>query len=69
MALSQNTIINLSDALSQEVANYITDQPEFFDLMVELIPQAIAAKLGDVDMHVAAELSMCISERLVLKGV
>lgn len=69
MALSQNTIINLSDALSQEVANYITDQPEFFDLMVELIPQAIAAKLGDVDMNVAAELSMCISERLVLKGV
>lgn len=69
MALSQNTIINLSEALSQEVANYITDQPEFFDLMVELIPQAIAAKLGDVDMQVAAELSMCISERLVLKGV
>jgi len=69
MALSQNTIINLSEALSQEVANYITDQPEFFDLMVELIPEAIAAKLGDVDATVAAELSMCISERLVLKGV
>jgi len=69
MALSQNTIINLSEALSQEVANYITDQPEFFDLMVELIPEAIAAKLGDVDATVAAELAMCISERLVLKGV
>lgn len=69
MALSQNTILNLSEALSQEVANYITDQPEFFDLMVELIPEAIAAKLGDVDATVAAELAMCISERLVLKGV
>jgi hypothetical protein len=69
MALSQNTILNLSEALSQEVANYITDQPEFFDLMVELIPQAISAKLGDVDATVAAELAMCISERLVLKGV
>lgn len=69
MALSQNTIINLSEALSQEVANYIADQPEFFDLMVELIPQAIHAKLGDVDNMVAAELTMCISERLVLKGV
>ena len=69
MALSTNTIIKLSEALSQDVADYITDQPEFFDLMVELIPQAISAKLGDVDMHVAAELAMCISERLVLKGV
>ena len=69
MALSTNTIIKLSEALSQEVANYITDQPEFFDLMVELIPQAIHAKLGAVDDMVAAELAMCISERLALKGV
>jgi hypothetical protein len=45
------------------------DQPEFFDLMVQLIPDAIHAKLGDVDDQVAAELSMCISERLILKGV
>ena len=69
MALSQNTIIKLSDALSQDVAEYITDHHEFFDLMVQLIPEAITAKLGDVDDMVLAELSMCISERLVLKGV
>jgi hypothetical protein len=69
MALSNDTIIKLSDALSQDVAEYITDQPEFFDLMVQLIPDAISAKLGDVDDMVLAELSMCISERLVLKGV
>jgi hypothetical protein len=69
MALSTNTIIKLSDALSKDVADYIMDQPEFFDLMVQLIPDAIHDKLGDVDSMVAAELSMCISERLVLKGV
>lgn len=69
MALSTNTIIKLSEALSQDVADYITDQPEFFDLMVELIPQAIHAKLGAVDDMVSAELAMCISERLALKGV
>ena len=69
MALSNDTIIKLSDALSQDVAEYITDQPEFFDLMVQLIPDAISAKLGDVDNMVLAELTMCISERLVLKGV
>jgi hypothetical protein len=69
MALSQNTIIKLSDALSKDVADYIMDQPEFFDLMVQLIPDAIQSKLGNVDDMVAAELSMCISERLILKGV
>jgi len=69
MALSNNTIIKLSEALSQDVAEFITDQPEFFDLMVRLIPEAINAKLGDVDDMVLAELSMCISERLILKGV
>lgn len=69
MALSTNTIVKLSEALSKEVADYITDQPEFFDLMVQLIPDAITAKLGNVDDMVLAELSMCISERLALKGV
>jgi hypothetical protein len=69
MALSQNTIIKLSEALSKDVADYIMDQPEFFDLMVQLIPDAIQSKLGNVDDMVAAELSICISERLILKGV
>jgi hypothetical protein len=69
MALSQSTIIKLSEALSKDVAEYITDQPEFFDLMVQLIPDAIHAKLGNLDDQVAAELSMCISERLALKAV
>jgi hypothetical protein len=69
MALSQNTILKLSEALSKDVADYIMDQPEFFDLMVQLIPDAIQSKLGNVDDMVAAELSMCISERLILKGV
>jgi len=69
MALSNNTIIRLSEALSKDVADYIMDDPRFFDLMVELIPEAISDKLGNVDDQVAAELAMCISERIVLKGV
>jgi hypothetical protein len=69
MALSNNTIIKLSEALSKDVAEYIMDDERFFELLTELIPDAIHAKLGDVDMQVSAELSMCISERLILKGV
>lgn len=69
MALSTNTIIKLSEALADDVAQYITEDHRFFDLIVELIPDAICDKLGNVDDMVLAELSMCISERLVLKGV
>jgi hypothetical protein len=69
MALSQSTIIKLADALSADVVSYISEDERFFDLMVELIPDAIHAKLGDVDDQVAAELSMCISERIHLTGV
>jgi len=68
MALSQSTIIKLADDLSTDVAQYIMEDERFFDLMVELIPDAIHAKLGDVDDMVIAELSMCISERIRLIG-
>ena len=68
MALSQSTIQRLADALCDDVARYISDDERFFDLMVELIPDAVHAKLGDVDDMVAAELSVCISERLRLIG-
>jgi len=69
MALSESTIQRLADALCDDVASYITEDERFFDLMVELIPDAIRDKLGDVDDMVAAELSMCISERIRLIGV
>jgi len=69
MALSESTIQRLADALVDDVASYITEDERFFDLMVELIPDAISDKLGNVDDTVAAELSMCISERLRLIGV
>jgi hypothetical protein len=66
MALSNSTIQRLADALADDVANYISEDEQFFELMVELIPDAIRDKLGDVDDMVAAELSMCISERIRL---
>ena len=69
MALSQNTIIKLADALTEDVVQYITDDEGFFDLLVQLIPEAIHAKLGDVDDMIAAEISMCISERVRLIAV
>jgi hypothetical protein len=69
MALSQSTIQRLADALSDDVAQYISEDERFFELMTELIPDAIHAKLGDVDMQVSTELTMCLSERIIVKGV
>jgi hypothetical protein len=69
MALSNSTIQRLADALCEDVAQYIADDDRFFDLMVELIPDAIHAKLGDVDDQVASDLSVCISERITIKAV
>ena len=69
MALSDSTIQRLADALSDDVAQFITEDDRFFDLMVELIPDAIRDKLGDVDDMVLAELSMCISGQIRLIGV
>ena len=69
MPLSDSTIQRLADALSDDVASYITSDERFFDLMVELIPDAIHDKLGSVDDMVAAELSMCLSERLRIVAI
>ena len=69
MALSENTISKLCDALIQDVVEYISDDERFFDLMADLIPDAINDKLGQVDEELVAELSICISQRLILKGV
>jgi hypothetical protein len=69
MALSDSTIQRLADALSDDVAQFITEDERFFDLMVELIPDAIRDKLGDVDDMVLADLSMCISGQIRLIGV
>lgn len=66
MALSSSTINKLADALSDDVVTYISEDDRFFDMMVELIPDAVRAKLGDVDDLVAMDLSMCIADRIRL---
>lgn len=64
MALSNKATNKLAQALAEDVAYYITMDDRFFDLLTEVIPDAIHDKLGDVDPMVVAELSMIISENL-----
>ena len=69
MALSENTIQRLAEALADDVASYIADDERFFDLIVELIPEAVQDKLGNVDDTVLAELSMSLSGQLRLIAI
>ena len=69
MALSTNAICRLAEVLAPEVVDYIYNDERFYELMMEIVPDAIADKLGNVDDSVAAELTMAISERIAIKAV
>ena len=47
--LSRKTIENLTDKLMVDVANYVTEDPRFTELLNELVPEAIDLELGQVD--------------------
>ena len=51
--LSRKTIENLTDKLMVEVANYVTEDPRFTELLNELVPEAIDLELGQVDDYYA----------------
>jgi hypothetical protein len=55
--------------LSVKMWRHISQRTIVSLISCSFIPDAISAKLGDVDIQVAADLSMCISERLRLIGV
>ena len=59
----------LADALAPEVVEYILEDDRWTEFMVELISDAIVAKLGTLDGDLHGELAYSISERLLLKHV
>ena len=67
MALSNNTIQNLSDALTPEVVDYIFNDERWIDFLHEIIPDAIEEKLGDVDNDLKFDLAMCIMDKISFK--
>ena len=54
--LSRKTIENLSDKLMVEVANYVTEDPRFTELLNELVPEAIDLELGEVDDYSVVQI-------------
>lgn len=64
MALSHKAFVNLSHAIADDVAEYITEDRRFFDMLMQVIPDAITDKLGDIDDTLLAEMSYYIAENL-----
>jgi hypothetical protein len=67
MALSNQTVLKLADALVPEVIDYIYEDERWVDLLHEIIPDAIQTKLGAVDEDLRFELALCIMDRIVMK--
>jgi hypothetical protein len=69
MALSNQTVSKLSEALTPEVIDYIYEDERWVELMHEIIPDAIQSKLGAVDEDLRFELALCIMDRIGLKAL
>ena len=67
MSLSSSTIKNLASALTPEIVNYIMLDERYAEFLMEVIPDAIVEKLGNIDEDLKMEIAMCIMDRLYFK--
>ena len=67
MTLSNKTFQNLANALTPEVIDYIFKDERWINFLMEIVPDAINEKLGELDFDVSVELSQCIMDRINLK--
>ena len=65
MAISNDTANKLSDAIIDDVAQYVTEDPRFVDLLGELVTDAIQQKLGDIDRSLLIKLTQRVSSKLM----
>jgi hypothetical protein len=67
MALSNQTIQSLSDALVPEVVHYIFNDERWINFLHEVVPDAIITTLGQVDDDVLFDLSLCVMDSLAVQ--
>ena len=67
MALSETTVSKLADAIKDEIIEHIYENDKFFDLMHELIAEALDAKMGEMDEDLYYELGLHLFDRIDLK--
>lgn len=66
MALSDQTIENLSEVLCDDVAEAIQQSDEWIDFMMQQVRIAVTQKLGEVHENLLDELSVKIFYQLYL---
>ena len=64
MSLSQETIDKMSDAIIDDVAQYISEDPRFVDLLSEIVLDAIQHNVGNIDQTVLSAMTRTISSKL-----
>lgn len=69
MALSQKTYENLANAIKLEVVDYLTEDDDYVDFLMEQIPRAIKYKFGQMDEDVLYELTMQLMTKITLKAL
>lgn len=66
MSLSTSTIHKLAEVLTSDVVDYIYKDDRWVEFMMDVIPDALNAKLGELDNDLLIEISTCIMDRIVL---
>lgn len=66
MTLSNKTVNALASALAQEVIDCIHEDERYAEFMMEVIPDAITDKIGDIDDDLRTELALCIMDKICI---
>lgn len=69
MTLSNKAIQSLAEVLAPEVIDYIHEDERYAEFMMEIIPDAIHAKLGPISDELMLELPFCIMDRIAFRKV
>ncbi len=67
MSLSNNTVSKLADVLKADIIDEIYNSEKYFDMMTELVGEALEKKLGKCDEMLFFDIGMCLMDRIELK--
>jgi hypothetical protein len=69
MAFSNKTLIQLANALVPEIVESISTSEYFVDFMLDVIPDVLQEKMGNIDEDLKMDLSVIIMERIALQSI
>ena len=67
MPLSETTVSNLADVIKTDIIDEIYNSEKYFDMMTELVGEALEKKLGKCDPDLFFDLGLCLMDRIELK--